>query len=185
MLRWTNLSTGAGRERELPSSGPHTTLFRKYAGYFAGLVSVALVASSLVGLYFAYHESRAMLEDLHREKARAVALRIEQFARLIEVQLRAPLLLRQAGISATVNEQHLELIRLLRQAPAIIDVAWVDGSGVQQLKVSRIGRDEIGPEIHDAKDYRGTHGQLPTRADMRSCLIVYGARARVGANNAQ
>jgi predicted AlkP superfamily pyrophosphatase or phosphodiesterase len=38
-----------------------------------------------------------------------------------------------------------------------------------------------GPEIHDAKDYRGTHGQLPTRAEMRSSLIVYGAGARVGA----
>lgn len=38
-----------------------------------------------------------------------------------------------------------------------------------------------GPETHDSKDYRGTHGQLPSRADMRSALIVYGAAARVGA----
>jgi predicted AlkP superfamily pyrophosphatase or phosphodiesterase len=38
-----------------------------------------------------------------------------------------------------------------------------------------------GPEIHDSKDYRGTHGQLPTRAEMRSSIIVYGAGARVGA----
>jgi predicted AlkP superfamily pyrophosphatase or phosphodiesterase len=38
-----------------------------------------------------------------------------------------------------------------------------------------------GPESHDAKDYRGTHGQLPSRADMRSALIVYGATARAGA----
>lgn len=41
-----------------------------------------------------------------------------------------------------------------------------------------------GPEIHEAKDYRGTHGQLPSRADMRSSLIVYGAGARVGAKMA-
>ena len=38
-----------------------------------------------------------------------------------------------------------------------------------------------GPEIHDAKDYKGTHGQLPSRAEMRSALIVYGAAARAGA----
>jgi predicted AlkP superfamily pyrophosphatase or phosphodiesterase len=38
-----------------------------------------------------------------------------------------------------------------------------------------------GPETHDSKDYRGTHGQLPSRADMRSALILYGASARVGA----
>ena len=37
-----------------------------------------------------------------------------------------------------------------------------------------------GPETHDSKNYRGTHGQLPSRADMRSALIVYGATARVG-----
>lgn len=43
------------------------------------------------------------------------------------------------------------------------------------------GDELTGPEIHDSKDYRGTHGQLPSRADMRSALIVYGATVRVGA----
>ncbi len=38
-----------------------------------------------------------------------------------------------------------------------------------------------GPESHEAKDYRGTHGQLPSRADMHSSLIVYGGVTRVGA----
>src|SRR5262245_13091165 len=37
-----------------------------------------------------------------------------------------------------------------------------------------------GPELQDPKDYRGTHGQLPSRAEMRSSLIVYGAGVRVG-----
>jgi len=46
------------------------------------------------------------------------------------------------------------------------------------------GEELTGPETHEAKDYRGTHGQLPTRAEMRSSLIVYGARARVGARMA-
>jgi predicted AlkP superfamily pyrophosphatase or phosphodiesterase len=43
------------------------------------------------------------------------------------------------------------------------------------------GDELTGPEIHDSKDYRGTHGQLPSRAEMRSALIVWGASARVGA----
>ena len=38
-----------------------------------------------------------------------------------------------------------------------------------------------GPEIYEPEDYKGTHGQLPTRAEMRSSLIIYGAAARVGA----
>jgi predicted AlkP superfamily pyrophosphatase or phosphodiesterase len=37
-----------------------------------------------------------------------------------------------------------------------------------------------GPAIHEAQNYRGTHGQLPSRAEMRSSLIVFGASARVG-----
>jgi len=37
-----------------------------------------------------------------------------------------------------------------------------------------------GPEIHESKNYRGTHGHLPTRAEMYSSLIVYGSGARVG-----
>lgn len=38
-----------------------------------------------------------------------------------------------------------------------------------------------GSEIRDSgKDYRGTHGYLPTRAEMRAALILYGAKAKVG-----
>jgi predicted AlkP superfamily pyrophosphatase or phosphodiesterase len=46
------------------------------------------------------------------------------------------------------------------------------------------GEELTGPVIHPAKDYRGTHGQLPSRAEMRSSLIVYGAGARVGSRMA-
>jgi hypothetical protein len=42
------------------------------------------------------------------------------------------------------------------------------------------GEQLTGSEIHETKDYKGTHGQLPTRAEMRASLIVYGAAARLG-----
>ncbi len=44
------------------------------------------------------------------------------------------------------------------------------------------GEELTGPEIHDSKDYRGTHGQLPSRAEMRSSLIIFGRDARIGAH---
>ena len=44
-----------------------------------------------------------------------------------------------------------------------------------------LGGDLTGPEEHETQDYRGTHGQLPSRAELRSALIVYGEAARVGA----
>jgi predicted AlkP superfamily pyrophosphatase or phosphodiesterase len=42
------------------------------------------------------------------------------------------------------------------------------------------GDELTGPEVHEAKDYRGTHGHLPTRPELRAALIVYGAASRVG-----
>jgi predicted AlkP superfamily pyrophosphatase or phosphodiesterase len=42
-----------------------------------------------------------------------------------------------------------------------------------------------GPEIHDtALTYRGTHGYLPTKPQMRASLIVFGERARAGSHMA-
>jgi predicted AlkP superfamily pyrophosphatase or phosphodiesterase len=39
-----------------------------------------------------------------------------------------------------------------------------------------------GPEVHDSgRTYRGTHGYLPTRAEMRAALIISGQGARPGA----
>jgi predicted AlkP superfamily pyrophosphatase or phosphodiesterase len=42
----------------------------------------------------------------------------------------------------------------------------------------------VGAEIVESKDYLGTHGHLPSRAELRSALIIYGAGARVGARMA-
>jgi signal transduction histidine kinase/CheY-like chemotaxis protein len=120
---------------------PRRTLFRKYAAYFAGFVTAALLASGLTALYFDYLDTRALVHELEREKARGAALRIQQFVQTIVGQLQA------AGAlpAGDAQEQHFELLRLLRQAPAVIDVVRIDGSGRQQLKVSRMGRDELGP----------------------------------------
>ena len=128
--------------RASPSYRP---LFRKYAAYCAGLVTVALLASGALSLYSGYQELRALLDEVQREKARGAAFRIEQFARVIEAQLRGALLVEAAGIEQSAEERHLELIRVMRQAPAISDLAWIDAAGVQQVKVSRTARDQIGP----------------------------------------
>jgi signal transduction histidine kinase len=126
------------------SSRSRGTLFRKYAAYFAGLVSVALLASGLTALYFDYQDTRILVQELQREKARGAAQRIEQFTQTIVDQLRAALLSRP-GSPADLQEQRHELLRLLRQAAAVIDVAWIDASAKQQARVSRLARDEIDP----------------------------------------
>jgi signal transduction histidine kinase/CheY-like chemotaxis protein len=121
------------------------TLFRKYAVYFTALVATALLASGLVGLYFAYSDARALVDELQREKVRSATLRIDQFLRTIESQLRASLLSVELGAISSVDDRHVEVLRLLQQAPAVVDVAWLEASGRQLVKVSRVTRDEIRP----------------------------------------
>lgn len=152
-----------------PSSKAPRTLFRKYALYFGGLVSAALALSGLLSLVFAYFEARTLVDELQREKARGAAMRIEQFVRTIESQMRAALIVHDAGIVQPPDELHLELIRLMRQAPAISDASWIDAAGIQQAKASRTARDEIGP----SKDLTSHEGVAAARAGRLYTSAVY------------
>ena len=66
---------------------PRPRLFTKYFALIAVLVSGALIASSAIGLWFSYQESKAALTALQREKAVAAAYRIEQYVRSIEHEI--------------------------------------------------------------------------------------------------
>jgi hypothetical protein len=116
-------------------------LFRKYLLLIISLVSVALLASGGIGLYFSYQEHRAALASLQREKAVAAASRIEQYLRQVSQQLTyAALPQIDAG---DVELRRIEFLKLLRQAPEVTDIAQIDGSGREQLAVSRLGMDVV------------------------------------------
>jgi len=116
-------------------------LFRKYLLLIISLVSVALLASGGIGLYFSYQEHRAALASLQREKAVAAAARIEQYLRQVSQQLGyAALPQMDAG---DVELRRVEFLKLLRQAPEVTDIAQIDGSGREQLAVSRLGMDVV------------------------------------------
>ncbi len=130
---------------------PRRRLFTKYAAFIIALVSAALVASGGVSLYFSYRENQEHLVTLQREKALAAATRIEQYIQDIEHQL-GWTALPQVGAGANPAEQRrFEYLKLLRQAPAITEVAWIDASGREQLRVSRLAMDVVGAGI----DYAG------------------------------
>jgi signal transduction histidine kinase len=119
-------------------------LLLKYVTYFATLVSVALIASSLLDMYFAYLENRQILGQLQQEKARSAALQIERFVQEIEQQVAFSALPRIDMLVASEAERRLEMSKLLRQVPAIADVALLDPSGRELAYVSRIDRDAEG-----------------------------------------
>ena len=74
-------------------------------------------------------------------------------------------------IHRVLNQSEIKKMGAIPTALLMLDAAPGFGFGEQMT----------GPDTHVPKNYRGTHGQLPTRAEMRSSLVIYGASARVGA----
>lgn len=129
-------------------------LFYKYAALIVSLVGGALLVSGAVGLYFSYQETRSALLTLEREKAQAAAIRIEQFVREIERQLGWTTFPRFAEGASAVELRRLDLVKLLRQVPAIMEAAYIDGDGREQVRLSRLALDVVGSNADRSGDPR-------------------------------
>ena len=119
-------------------------LFRKYVLWTMALVCGALLASGAISVYFSYQENKAALSLVQHEKAVAAAARIEQFIRQIESQLSFAAL-PQLG-AAGGEERRIEFLKLIRQVPAVTDIAQIDSSGREQLLASRLAMDVVGSQ---------------------------------------
>lgn len=116
-------------------------LFWKYAALLVALVGISLIINAAVDMYYAYGESRSSLIAVQREKANGAAAIIEQFVKEIEGQVGWVTGILPLG--SELEQRRLEFFRLLRQAPAVTEVSYVDGDGREQLKVSRLAMDAL------------------------------------------
>jgi signal transduction histidine kinase len=113
-------------------------LFRKYVVAFVLLVSAALLASGLVEVYFSYGESKTALSRIEREKAVNAAATIKNFIQGIEKQIGWANPSLQLGTPLTLDQRRDDYLRLLRQAPEVTEVSYLDPAGVEQLRISRL-----------------------------------------------
>jgi signal transduction histidine kinase/CheY-like chemotaxis protein len=125
-------------------------LFRKYALLFAGLISAVLVTNGLLDIWFAYREQKALLIRIQREQADAAAAKISHFVKEIEGQLGWTA--QQAWSGGNIEQRRVEALRLLRQVPAITELALLDPSGREQLKVSRLAMDVIASRTDRSRE---------------------------------
>jgi signal transduction histidine kinase len=127
------------------SSAPHTAhrgrLFRKYLLLIMSLVSVGLLASGGISMYFAYRENTAALASLQHEKAIGASSRIEQYLRHVTQQLSYAAL--PQIDAADLELRRVEFLKLLRQAPEVTDISMLDANGREQIAVSRLGMDVV------------------------------------------
>ena len=123
-----------------PAAVPHPyrgRLFRKYLLLVLSLVSLALLVSGGISVYFTYRETTAALASLQQEKAVGAAARIEQYLRQVTQQLQYAAL-PQMG-AADVELRRMEFLKLIRQAPEVTDIALIDADGREQIAESRLG----------------------------------------------
>jgi signal transduction histidine kinase len=125
-------------------------LFLKYVTLFVGLVAAVLVINSALDLYFVYQENRRASIEVQREKADAAAQKIESFVREIERQIGWVAYAQFDSLPA--DQRRFDYVRLLRQVPAITELAHLDRAGHEQLHVSRLSMDVVGSNLDRSTD---------------------------------
>jgi GAF domain-containing protein/sensor histidine kinase YesM len=129
-------------------------LFLKYAGLFVAVVCVALVTNGVFEIWVSYREHKDALIQIQHEQAESAAAKIGQFIKEIESQVGwTTQLLWSTG---TIEQRRFDALRLLRQVPAITELAQVDASGKEQLRVSRLAMDVVGSGLDLSKEAKFT-----------------------------
>jgi len=134
-----------GYHRWLDRLSVRRTLFWKYVILFVAVTSVSLIINALVDIWFTFRDHRAVLFRIQKEQAVSAASKITQFIKEIEGQLGWTTHL-SWGTEAT-EQRELDGRRLLRQVPAIAELALLDGQGRERLRISRQAMDKIGSNL--------------------------------------
>src|SRR4051794_20905848 len=129
-------------------------LFTKYVGLFVAVVCVALLSNGIFDVFFYYQEHKASLIRIQREQAEAAAAKIGQFVKEIESQLGWTTQLPWSA--GSIEQRRFDALRLLRQVPAITELAQVDSTGKERLRVSRLAMDVLDSGLDLSKDPKFT-----------------------------
>ncbi len=137
-------------------SGPkiRSRLFTKYVALFVGVVGAALLSNGIFEVFFYYREHKASLIRIQHEQAEAAAAKIGQFVKEIESQLGWTTQLPWSA--GPIEQRRFDALRLLRQVPAITELAQVDSTGKERLRVSRLAMDVVDSGLDLSKDPKFT-----------------------------
>jgi two-component system NtrC family sensor kinase len=149
---------GDGTEQQAPSEAPvpktRRRLFTKYVALFVAVVCVALLSNGIFDVFFYYQEHKTSLIRIQREQAEAAAAKIGQFVKEIESQLGWTTQLPWSA--GSIEQRRFDALRLLRQVPAITELAQLDASGKERLRVSRLAMDVVASGTDFSKEPKFT-----------------------------
>ena len=129
-------------------------LFTKYVALFVAVVGVALLSNGIFEVFFYYREHKAALIRIQHEQAVAAAAKIGQFVKEIESQLGWTTQLPWSA--GSIEQRRFDALRLLRQVPAITELAQVDSTGKERLRVSRLAMDVVDSGLDLSRDPKFT-----------------------------
>ncbi len=112
------------------------------------------LSNGIFEVFFYYREHKAALIRIQREQAEAAAAKISQFIKEIESQLGWTTQLPWSA--ASLENRRFDALRLLRQVPAITELAQIDSTGHERLRVSRLAMDVVDSGLDLSKDPKFT-----------------------------
>ncbi len=138
-----------GRETP-PMNRPRRPLFQKYFAALFIAVVVPLVANGASEAWFGYRDQRLSLSQRLQAEAGSATGKIQGFLDDITDQLQWTV---QLPWRDGMDERHrFDVLRLLRQVPAIVEVTLVDGQGIERLRVSRVDPDVLDSGVDRSND---------------------------------
>src|SRR5579862_2030536 len=168
-------------------------LFIKYVALLVAVVVLALLANGAFEIWFSYQEHKASLIGIQREQAEGAASKIEQF--ITEINSQVGWTTQLPWSDSTLDQRRFDALRLLRQVPAITELAQIDASGHEQLRVSRLTMDVVGsgidystkPEFTQAVAHKVYYGPVYFRRESEPymTLSLAGTRRDTGVSIAQ
>jgi class 3 adenylate cyclase len=167
---------------------PRRPLFRKYFTALFIAVVVPLLANGASEAWFGYRDQKEMLSQRLRAEAGSAAGKIQGFLDEITGQLQWTVQLPWRDGS---DERHrFDVLRLMRQLPAVVEITLVDGNGVERLQVSRANPDIVNsgtdrtkdPAVDGARSQRIWYGPvtLYSGSEPHMTVAVAGARGTYG-----
>jgi signal transduction histidine kinase/CheY-like chemotaxis protein len=186
---------GAGQPAPETVALPKTRsrLFAKYVAVFVAVVAVALLSNGIFEVFFYYQEHKAALIRIQREQAEAAAAKIGQFIKEIESQLGWTTQLPWSA--GSIEQRRFDALRLLRQVPAITELAQLDATGHERLKVSRLAMDVVAsgadmssdPKFAEASARKVYYGPVYFRRESEPymTLAIAGTRRDAGVSVAE
>ena len=182
-----------GGRSGLGASIVRSRLFFKYTILFVAVVVLALFANGAFEVWFSYQEHKGSLINIQEQQAVAAADKIEEFITQIESQVGWTTQL--PWTDGTLDQRRFDALRLLRQVPAITELAQIDAAGHEQLKVSRLTMDVVGsgidysnkPEFTQAVAHKVYYGPVYFRRESEPymTLSLAGTRRDTGVSIAQ